>query len=276
MIESCHVTQTYQVQVMQPLMLQEGTERFPVLYLTDGNLSFDFCKGIAHCLQSTGRVARFILVGIGYPGESPFAGDLLRCRDLTPADRPEIAGIPDDSPIAGVSGFGASKKWGGAAQFLSFIEHELIPLVDATYPTIPGERGYFGHSLGGAFGLHVLFSHSPLFMKYILSSPGICHAGDEYGLKEAHRYIASESARQAALFMSVGDQEEFEPDFERSMLVSSFYRLSALLRKAHLQQLELHTRVFQGETHLGVWPVAFSHGIQALYRAEQPEASSRP
>jgi predicted alpha/beta superfamily hydrolase len=36
-----------------------------------------------------------------------------------------------------------------APEFLRFIREELIPMIDANYPTIKGDRGFFGDSLGG-------------------------------------------------------------------------------------------------------------------------------
>jgi predicted alpha/beta superfamily hydrolase len=266
LVASRFVDQTYQIQVMQPLLEIGADERFPVIYITDGNLAFDFAKGISHCLQSTGQVRRFILVGIGYPGDNPFAGDILRCRDLTPDYSPEIPGIPRSSPIDGVPGIDDGKKgWHGATAFLAFIRDELVPLIDNSYPTTPNERAYFGHSLGGGFGLHALFTEQGLFNRYGISSPGLSYDGDDYGLREAQRYVASGRPLSGKLFMAVADQEEFEPGFEKLRLVSNFYRLASLLREATNLGLSFTSQVIGGETHVSVWPIAFSHGIQALY-----------
>lgn len=261
--------QMYQIQVMQPLSKVAAEERFPVLYLTDANASFDFAKGISHCLQSTERLQRYILVGIGYPGDNPFAGDILRCRDLTPEARPQFPGISEVSNIEGVQGVhSGTRSWGGAGAFSEFIRGKLFPFIDASYRTIPGDRGYFGHSLGGAFGLHALFAETELFSRYALSSPGISYDGDDFGIREALRYVSSGKPLRASVFMSVGEEEEFEVDYEKGAMVSNFYRLAAILRKAEIRDLTLKTRVFSGETHISVWPLAFSHAVQFLYGKE--------
>jgi|SRR5579871_901279 len=266
LITSRVIAQTFQVQVMQPLMHKEVADRFPVLYLTDANLAFDFAKSIAHSLQSIGQVGRFILVGIGYPSDNPFAGDILRCRDLTASSWPEFPDLPRESDIEGVPGIDTREPaWGGAGAFLQFIRHELIPKIDDAYPSIVGDRAYFGHSLGGSFGLHILFNEPDLFTRYALSSPGISHAGDDFYLREAERYIASGRRLDATVFMSVGGEEEFEPLFAKTQMVSSFYRLAGLLQRANIAGLKLLPQVFPSETHLGVWPVAFSHAIQTLF-----------
>jgi len=266
LIESKCVNQAYQIQVMQPLMKTGANERFPVVYVTDGNLAFDFAKSISHAQQSTGDLQRFILVGIGYPGDNPFAGDILRCRDFTPASRPEFSGLPRSSPIAGVPGIPAGQSgWGSAGAFLAFIQTELAPFIDSTYPTVAADRTFFGHSLGGALGLHALFAKPGLFNRYLISSPAISYDGDQFCLREAQAYIATAKPLGATVFLSVGDQEEFEPAFEKGQAVSHFFLLAQLLRKARIPGLDLRTHVFSGETHLSVWPLAFSHGMQSLF-----------
>ena len=266
LLGSKHIDQTFKIQVMQPLTRRDGGERFPVLYVTDGNLSFDFAKGISHGLQATGEVARYILIGIGYPGENPFAGSVLRCRDLTPAHRAEVPEWRRSRPIEGVPDIeGGKKRWNGAADFLEFINHELRALVDGRYPTIPDQRAYFGHSLGGALGLHALFSGSKLFSRYVISSPDLFYDGDDHGIAAARAFIASGQRLDAKVFMTVAGEEEFEADKQKSEFVSSFYRLAALLHRAKIQGLDLTHRVFQGETHMSVWPFAFSHGVRAVF-----------
>lgn len=276
LIECASIGQVFQIQVMEPVMQRGSNERFPVLYLTDANLSFDFAKGISHCLQSSGQVRRFILVGIGYPGDNPFAGGVLRCRDMTSAASKEIPGLPRSSPIEGVPGLEADARvWGGADEFLAFIRDQLVGGIDEAYPTLPGERAYFGHSLGGSFGLHALFSPTPIFNKYIISSPGISYDGDDYGIREAQRVIASGRPLPARVAMSVGDQEEFERDYAKSQCVSSVYRLAALLHRSAVAGLEFTCRIIPGETHVSVWPIAFSHGVQAIYGvADHPPTAS--
>jgi predicted alpha/beta superfamily hydrolase len=72
LIHSKYIGQAFKVQVMQPLQLEGGGARFPVLYATDGNLTFDLFKGISYVLQESGReVQPYILVSIGYPSDCP-------------------------------------------------------------------------------------------------------------------------------------------------------------------------------------------------------------
>jgi predicted alpha/beta superfamily hydrolase len=248
---------------MQPLAKRGVVERLPVLYLTDGNDSFDIARSISHGLLAAGQIQRFILVGIGYPGDHPFVGEILRSRDFTPERRREIQGFPRSSLIEGVPGIEDGKKrWNGAAEFLAFIRSELIPLIDHEYYTQPDERVYFGHSLGASLGLHALLSQPGLFNRYILSSPGLSWEGDPHGIEPVERFIASKRRLDAKVFLSVGSEEEFEARYSRSQFCSSYYRLAALMRRAQIPGLEFTNRIFLGETHASVWSLAFTHGVQ--------------
>src|SRR5687767_7794990 len=95
LIRSTHVAQTFKVQVMRPTRKKGESAKFPVVYATDGNLTFDVLKGISYGLQLSEEVApRFLLVGIGYPSDSPWAGAILRGRDLTSPGFPRISRKP--------------------------------------------------------------------------------------------------------------------------------------------------------------------------------------
>jgi uncharacterized protein len=265
LLKSHYIDQVYQIKVMQPILTKGEAERFPVVYLTDANMSFDFAKGISHCLQAAGQVKRYILVGIGYPGENPFAGDILRIRDLTPDRRAEVKEWPCSSPIETVVGIEpGQKRCHGAHDFLRFIRDQLTAFIEDRYPASPIDRGYFGHSLGGTFGLHALFSDWNVFSRYIISSPALSWEGDDHGIDPIAEFIASSARLEAKLFMSVGGEEEFSSN-PKSQLVSSFFRLAGLLHRARLPGLEFTSRVYPGETHLSVYPIAFSHGVQFAY-----------
>ena len=264
LINSRYIDQTFEIRVMRPLSSKEKTERLPVLYTTDGNLYFDAFRSISYQLP----VTPFILVGIGYPpGDNLLGATSLRARDLLwdqYADLPEeIYKLLANMPIEGIQ---SSIKRKGAENFIQFIRHELIPLIDSTYATIPGERGYFGHSAGGGFGLHTLFSEEALFNRLIISSPGISFDGDDFALRQASEFIAKGKTVKVKVFMSVGLEEEFEPGLtQKWSLVSNYYRMAQLLRGAKIPGFEFVTKVFPSETHSTVPYVAFSHGVRALY-----------
>ena len=129
LIRARHVQQTFKVQVMRPARLRGEDRRFPVIYATDGNSTFDVLKGIAYSMQMSVKPTPFMLVGISYPGDSPYAGLLLRMRDLLFAGYPRLSTRPP--PLEGVLlPEEGSKDSHGAEDFSAFLERELIPFVD--------------------------------------------------------------------------------------------------------------------------------------------------
>jgi len=82
-----------------------------------------------------------------------------RWRDLTPSKTDNWMGysIPQS---------------GNGENYLSFIEKEIIPLVDSTYRT-QSFRVVYGHSLGGLYSLYALAENPKLFKGYIASSPNL-------------------------------------------------------------------------------------------------------
>jgi uncharacterized protein len=278
-ISSKYVAQSFKIQVMRPPQKRGETRRYPVVYATDGNCVFGIFNGISWLLQGFTRESPpFILVAIGYPSDSPIAGEMLRGRDFTFGDCPNfVNGFRRILEWEGVlSPEEGAKDFCGAADFQRFIGDELVSFIDDKYQTIPGDRTYFGHSMGGGFGLFTLFTQTHLFRNYIISSPavlyhGVTPAGIQYEnhdflLRLAREFIAAaKSLSGIRLYMSVGTEEEFEPLIANWQFTSSFYRIAALIKAAPVLDLELTIEAFTGETHASVWPMAFIHGVRAVF-----------
>lgn len=288
LIRSKDVQQTFKIQVMQPARRRGDTRRYPVVYVTDGNWVFDMFKSISYLLQMSAQDAPpFILVGIGYPSDLPFAGMMMRRREFTFPPYPPF-GVKDPSELMEfMKSFSGNlyegvlipeegaKTFYGAEDFRRFIGNELIPFIDEKYPTLPGDRTYFGHSGGGFFGLFTLFTQSDLFRNYIVSSPGVIYHGegpgggrcdnDEFGLRMVRDFAASGKHLDGIkLYLSAGAEEEFEPAIAWWRLTSSLERLVKVFKDAAIPGLTLMSEIFPGETHITVWPIAFTHGVQTM------------
>ncbi len=266
LIDSGRVDQQYRIEVMQPLRRRDEAQRFATLYLTDANAHFGMASGIVRQLQLAGEIDRFILVGIGYPGDNPLAGELLRRRDYIPPGRGRLSVASVARLIDGVIR-PPVETVGRADDFLAFVGEELIPFIDDRYPTIAGERGYAGHSLGGGLGVHAMLTRPALFGRYIIASPSLSFDGDDYLLAEAAARIAAGADLGARLFLGVGAEEELaEADaIAKARMVSSACRLAAMLREADLPDLDLSLAIHPGETHASVWPVTLTHGLRRLF-----------
>lgn len=263
-ITSKAVGDSFEIRVLMPPRIPGETTRFPVLYMTDVHDGF-LVGADAMRLMMIGDVPRFIAVGIGYASASNILeGLLVRARDLTQvAATAEVGG---SFPIANM--VRPSVATGGADKFLAFIRDELMPAIDARYPTDPKERGYWGDSLGGLFGTWVLFTRPDTFNRYILGSSSFWWANEDV-IHVAEKYLGSHTDLPATVFMGVGGLEE-DPNFK---MVTNQLRLERMLRAKKLPGLSLTTRIFPDETHTTVAAMSLVRGLVAVYGPPTPEQS---
>lgn len=268
-IESKHVGASFAVRVLLPPTIPGENRRFPVVYMTDATGDMIVSDTTLRLLMLS-DTPRFIAVGIGYPdAPSYFQTMVVRQRDLAPVpDRDERT----DAPFAGT--LTAATRSGRAAQFLDFIRDELIPFIDARYPTVPNERTYAGHSLGGLFGCYTLFTHPDTFTRYIIGSPSL-YWGDEVIFRMERDYAASHRNLHARVFVGAGALE----DGAENPMVRNIRRLESQLRARSYPGLTLTTQVFPDETHLSVWNTNLLRGLITVFgrptRDETPVALLR-
>jgi len=250
--------QTYEIHVMLPVSRIDGSEKFPVLYMTDANGSIPISQ-ITRTMQTSGELPRFIVVGIGYPVDTVFHSLYLRQRDLTPST---IAQMRYPIPIEGIVEVETGKKTGGAPEFLAFIQQELKPFINTNYQTIPEESGYFGISFGGLFGLYVLFHQPDTFNRYVIGSPALWW-DNEITFSQARKFLENHTALNAEVYMSVGGQEEISQPGRN--YVSNVYKMDALLHSKPLSGFSLKTEVFPSEGHTSVFGLFHSRGLRTVY-----------
>lgn len=178
------------IAVVTPASYSRGEERFPVLYLTDGDSNIGHARGTAEFLARNELMPEVILIGIL---------NTSRTRDLTPTpgSAAERAAFPTG---------------GGGERFLDFIERELVPAIDARYRTVP-VRIYAGHSFGGLLGIHALFTRPGLFRAVVAASPSISWDNGIL-LREARALAAQPSPGPKGLYVTLGEREASPLDLE--------------------------------------------------------------
>ena len=135
----------------------DSKQRYPVLYLLDGDAHFYSVVGMIQNLsQVNGNTICPEMIVVGIPNTD-------RTRDLTPTH------VDADLPFID-SAF--SKTSGGGERFVSFLEKELIPRIDSLYPTQP-YKVLTGHSFGGLTVMNVAVNHTKLFNSYISIDPSM-------------------------------------------------------------------------------------------------------
>ncbi|MFT3710043.1 MAG: alpha/beta hydrolase-fold protein [Archangium sp.] len=132
--------------VRLPAGYEVSGEKYPVLYLLDGQTHFEHVAGSAGYLMDQGEIPQMIIVALD---------STVRVRDFTPTDWPQ----------AWIGG-------GGAAKFREFLSREFIPEIEKTLRT-DGYRVLAGHSASGQFALYTLESEPQLFQGYIALSASL-------------------------------------------------------------------------------------------------------
>ena len=128
---------------------QNSEDRYPVLYLTDGDIQAPHTAGTIDYLAKFEQMSPMIVVGIVNPPET-------RERDLT------VTPSEKENP----------NQLENADRFLDFVENDVIPFVKQQYRTLD-YQALSGTSHGGQFAINALVKRPGLFDGVIAISP-IC------------------------------------------------------------------------------------------------------
>lgn len=225
-------------------------EGFPVIFLLDGNAHFTFGRDVVR-LQSRNAPKTFvkpaIVVGIGHQGGWG-AVSKRRFYDYTPPSETYIypERMKDKKP--------AVMDHGGAADFLLFMEKELMPFIEGKYSINQAKRTLFGHSLGGLVVLYALFTRAELFHSYLACSPSIWWNEHElfHYAEEFNR--GSQMKTEKRLFIAAGSEEGFMADDARD--------LEARLKTSCSSLLESDVYIAPNENHASVVPAIMSRAFR--------------
>lgn len=228
---------------------------YPVIYVLDANGYFALAASLNR-LRSRSPNAAAIVVGIGYPIDGAF--DMQRRTfDLTTKASPEK--LP---PERGGRGWPES---GGANQFLEFIQGELKPLIAEKYSVDTSNQTIVGHSLGGLFVMHALFTRPESFQTYIAISPS--GWWNDFALLEEEKTFTKRTdtlKSHVRLLIEVGELElsgnegpaaALAPT-PASMEFGTTTEFADRLMKIDSKNITVNYKQFEGESHGTVVPPA--------------------
>lgn len=153
---------------------------YPVIYLLDGSENFNTVVSITEHMTESSLCPPIIVVGILH------------------ADRLSELTIGSDKELPGVVGNGE--------KFMSFVEKELIPYVDATYPTTT-YKTFIGHSLGGLTVMNT-FLHKPNLFNSYVSLDGSLWWDNKKTVKDAKTILPVQNYKGKTLFMAMANRLE--------------------------------------------------------------------
>jgi hypothetical protein len=145
-IDSIKINESREFWVSLPDLYNESEEKYPVLYMMDGDFNFNsgVIGGLRHAAQM-GEIPEFIIVGIK---------NTDRSKDIFPEE---------------VTYRDGSKNGGRADQYLDFILAELIPHITKNY-RCNNFRVLYGTSNSGFTAVYALFRNPELADLYIAAS----------------------------------------------------------------------------------------------------------
>jgi predicted alpha/beta superfamily hydrolase len=240
-IPSAIVDQEYEISVMLPPDYDTAPEKsYPVAYILDGDYGFSFTAHSGYFHMVGGDLPPMIIIGIGWHIQSFDDWSLRRNRDFVP------------EPIDMLPGSG------GAANFLSFIEMELLPFVNANYRTDPTNQTLVGASGGGFFALYALLQKPGLFRGIVSGSPG--HWVRPSILSDIERQFAETGKPLPAnVYISFGGLEE-------DWCVKPAEEFYHLMESRNYAGLSLKYELLDGETHTSVLARAMLTGLRHVFK----------
>ena len=257
---------SYRIYALKPVSPPPAAG-YPVVFLTDGDLTFGpavtraALEGLAMDLRPS------LIVAIGYASQERAAWMKLRTADLTPTAPPKSDHDPVD--VAGS---------GNADRFYRFIIEELRPALAAVAPTDPADQTLYGHSLGGLFALHVLFTHPDAFRTFVASSPSIWWDNRSV-LKEEGAFAAfvndGKCSPRVLILSAANEQsipkgplpegmtmEQLKKLVPEARMIDNAKELAERLRSLKGKSpYEVSFHLFDGESHSTVIPASISRAL---------------
>lgn len=214
-IDSAVLGEKRDLVIYLPEGYQNSQERYPVLYLTDGDIQGAHTAGTIDYLAKFEQMPQMIVVGIVNPSET-------RARDLT-VPPPE-----KQNP----------NQLENADRFLDFVEKEVIPFVKQQYRTLDYQV-LSGTSHGGQFAINALVKRPGLFNDVIAISPSL-YWNNQQLLGLAEQALKNDQL-QGRLYVSIANEEP--------TMTQPYQRFVDLLARYPSDKLNIASQTFSDETH---------------------------
>ena len=243
-----------------------GDDPRTTLIVTDADGLFGLAVDSVRLMQIPAMVPPMLVVGIGYRHATSLVDTIeSRTRDLTPTAVPAFAGS------------------GGGGAFAGFLESELRPWLADLAPAATAELTYFGHSLGGLFGTHLMLTRPGLFDRYILSSPSLWW--DDGGIFDTEAAVAtSRDDLSASVVFGIGgletdagrrlegrqlpDGHPAKPPAAHLDMVEVLDRFVTRLAGRRHPGLQLRSIVIPDEFHATVPAVVLTRALRWFHRSD--------
>ncbi len=223
-------------------------QRYPVVYLLDGDAHFYSVVGMIQQLSTVnGNTICPDMIVVGIPNTD-------RMRDLTPSN--------DSS---------AGPTTGGGEKLMAFMEKELIPYIDATYPTQPYKM-LIGHSLGGLTVMNAVINHTGMFNSYICIDPSMWYDKQKL-LKAAEKLIPKMDFKGISLYLGIANTMEKGMDVSRvvndttsmTMHIRSILEMDKFIKNQNPSGLQYASKYYENDNHGSVPLIAEYDALHFIF-----------
>jgi predicted alpha/beta superfamily hydrolase len=189
--------------------------KYPVIYVFDGDIAFSSVTGMTQFLSSIpmGICPEVIVVGIM---------NKHRFKDLTPTH------VESKDPDVNASG--------GGENVLAYVEKEVMPYIDKTYPTLP-YKALIGHSLGGLMVMQAFTHHYNAYNAYVPLDPSMWWDKQKL-LKEIPAIVKNANLNDRPLYLGIANTMEPGTDtssVQKDTSISTIHIRSILALNKQLQ-----------------------------------------
>jgi uncharacterized protein len=234
----------------------EANQKFPVVYVLDGDGHFSSVVGMTQQLSLiNGNTMCPKMIVVGIPNTD-------RTRDLTPSH------IDADAPFMDSA---SAKTSGGGENFIAFIEKELMPHIEAKYPTAPYKM-LIGHSFGGLAVMQTFTHHTDLFNAYICIDPSMWWDNGKL-LKQTQKVLAEKKFEGKSLYLGIANTMEegvtinnVEQDTSsNSKHIQSILKLQAAFEKNKQNGLKYKGKYYPDDTHSSAPLITEYDGLRFIF-----------
>lgn len=228
-IKSTILNEEREIFISVPDNYKFSSVKYPVLYLLDGEVHFDYISGVLKFLADNDRMPQMIVVGIT---------NTNRIRDYSPTASENFPGS------------------GGADNFLKFLEEELFPFIEKNYRTSP-YRTLVGHSLCGLFSLYTLITKPETFNSYIAISPYVVFA-DNYIMDLSVDNLPKSGSLKKYFYYTIGG---LEPGY----LITAVSSLNDIFNEFAPGDFNHEYKLMEGEDHSSCILLSVYDGLKFIF-----------
>lgn len=224
-----------EILIYLPQGYERDQEKYPVLYLLDGEWHFIHTSGIVQFLASPRieKAPKMLVVAVV---------NTSRGRDFSPSTWP-----------------GYKTYTGGADNFIRFLYNDLIPFIDKNYRT-QSTKILAGHSLAGTFTLYAFLTQPEIFDAYIALSPCLFWH-DRFMLKRSEAFISKHKDPDKNLYIA--------HEYTGGVEASTMREFVDLLQAKAPHSLRWTSLLMDQETHFTYVHKAIYDGLEFIFSTEK-------